>query len=88
MPKRKNMRTPVLRAYRTGKTSIVFADPMVDIWCNWVIDGRPLDLDWFKLQPELAPPSFVRDCMLTIDEQRNDNATEAKDYPTWKLLAA
>ena len=88
MPKRKNMRTPVLRAYRSGKTTIVFADAMIRVWCDWVRAERPLDLDWFKLQPMYGPPGFIRDCMLTIDEQRSDFATEANNYPTWQLLVA
>jgi hypothetical protein len=82
------MRTPILKAYRLGKTRFEFAGKMLETHKMWVECGKPLDTEWFKQNAYTTKatrsrwvknptggsvtPAFARDCVLTIDEQIKD----------------
>lgn len=91
-------RTPVLRAYQSGKTTIRFAEPMVYLYCDWLHSGKPMETAWFasrkpttatymkKLGHQISA-SFKRDCVLTIAAQIDDQSDEGMSYPVGNRIS-
>lgn len=98
MSKTARYQTPILKAYRQGKTQYQFADQMVYLYCQWLHAGKPMDTAWFadrkpttatymKNRGRSITPAFKRDCVLTIAAQIDDQTEEGMSYPVGNRIS-